>query len=649
MIAVGSSEEEEVKVCAEPAPAEPISVLNFNFSPLNSRLLPTVSPDKRDSPQLGDGIRSSEASGVFFDSLDTDGDGAIEPDEVAMFLQNEIGGKQFDTQIEVDEEVGTIMQRLDQNHNNGLEMSDMLEYWMQLETLLTAEEVSEWIVYSVQLPSSVGKIFLENGITGYDFLEIVDNGGEVLQNELGIEKASFRNKIVRQMQSRMLGIGSSPGAPQKFTFKLESCKAITLSWDRSTARVFPVHSYRLQRRAINLFGSESSINEVGAPNSNNFDSSPNSDWKTVYVGSEYEFVDSGLETGHNYMYRVQAWNSVGRSGWETIDTSKALKKQRCSTKPSQPIFATDRGMPLPDIGETPWEWMSTPKRVVWGIVALFQFVYYSIKFFLAAFALLAGMMRFNRATATSSTTATTILPFPWFWEGINHLSMKGIGQEIIPKTMLGDREAIQRQEELHDRRIRSTGLRGYNSMRQNTSSEDGTNHRNKDLRSALKTEKSASTGELMNSVRFGLPKEVIIPAETSTPSKFAWMRAPAKRSGSFGATSTSSDSSSVAPSVRSRISSKSDHPYEPRRLQTSSIDDCSKCSECLKRFRVGKRYKHHCSRCMATFCHKHGRTTHSNFTSCKVPGDCLCNSCLKVLSERSERSQRSEKSRRSST
>ena len=106
---------------------------------------------------LGDGIRSAESSGVFFDSLDKDGDGAIEPEEVALFLRNEIGGKQFDTQIEVDMEVGTIMARLDLNHNDGLEMSDMLVHWNKLESLLTAEEVADWIVYSVQLPMSVGK------------------------------------------------------------------------------------------------------------------------------------------------------------------------------------------------------------------------------------------------------------------------------------------------------------------------------------------------------------------------------------------------------------------------------------------------------------------------------------------------------------
>ena len=131
-------------------------LFNFHRPRTNLHCEPTlITP--RDVPQLGDGIRSTEASGIFFDSLDKDGDGAIEPEEMAAFLQNEIGGKQFDTQVEVDEEVGTIMERLDQNHNNGLEMSDMLNYWKQLETLLSPEEVSEWIVYSVQLPRSIGK------------------------------------------------------------------------------------------------------------------------------------------------------------------------------------------------------------------------------------------------------------------------------------------------------------------------------------------------------------------------------------------------------------------------------------------------------------------------------------------------------------
>ena len=670
---------EERKECKAPRVAVN---LNFLKAPNSwpSNLPAAISPRDLDNPQLGDGIRSSEASGVFFDSLDRDGDGAIEPEEVAAFLQNEIGGKQFDTKIEIDEEVDTIMERLDQNHNNGLEMSDMLDYWIQLESLLTAEEVAEWIVYSVQLPSSVGKIFLENGITGYDFLEIVDNGGEVLQNELGIDKASFRNKIVRQMQARMLGIGSSPGNPQKFTYKLESCKAATLSWERSTARVFPVHSYRIQRRSINLFGGNGSSaeNEVGISTNSNvvaFDSS-NNDWKTIYVGADNEFVDSGLETGHNYMYRIQAWNSAGRSGWETIDLTKSLKKQKCSTKPSPKlVFSSDRGgihVPLSE-NET-WEWMSTPKRICWAIIAFVQFLYHSVRFFFALVAILAGIMRYKRATATSSSSATVVLPFPRFWRGLNKLSVKLTGQEAIPKTMLGDREALARQATLHDQQINATGLRGYDRLRKTTrdqsqgsrdkSQESDQTKKKKtkedpfdfgsDRRSALKKVKSHSTGDLTAStVTFGnLPREVVVPQGGGTPNKFAWMRpgAATKRAiggtTSFGGISETSEASSMSPSgddTRSRASAKSaksTFPEHPRRA--TYVDDGTRCSECEKKFKIGKRYKHHCARCMATFCHKHGRTTHNNFTSCKVPGDCICNTCLKVVSSRStEASDRS--------
>jgi len=634
LIVVASSENDEPEEeCTAPR------VVKFNFKNLLS-LSPPFSP--RDTPQLGDGIRSTEASGVFFDSLDSDGDGAIEPEEVAMFLQNEIGGKQFDTQIEVEREVGTIMESLDQNQNNELEMSDMLDYWMKLESLLTAEEVSEWIVYSVQLPSSVGKIFLENGITGYDFLEIVDNGGGVLKNELGIDKASFRKKIVWQMQARMLGIGSSPGTPQYFNYRLESCKAITLSWDRSTARVFPVHSYRIQRRAINLFGNESS-NVVSVTSSNNFDSYPtsNSDWKTIYVGSENEFVDSGLETGHNYLYRIQAWNSVGRSGWETIDLSRDLRKQRCSTKPSQFKVAGEGGVPLPVEVGMQGEWISTPKQFMWGIVAFVQFIYHSVRLFLAFLALLAGLMRFRRATATSSASTHTILPFPWIWNALNYGSMKVFGKEPIPRTLLGDKEAMKRQEQMHDEQIAAKGLRGYDQLRKKTVTIEEEkdwagpyhNGRRSDL---LKKEKSHSTGDLFSAASsFGPPREVFIPGE-GTPNKFAWMR---KRNvtGSFGQNnSEQSDASSAGITLKSgsNVSRSDQYSVGTLKRRFRKVDDSSKCSECQKSFKIGKRYKHHCSRCMATFCHKHGRTTHNNFTSCRVPGDCMCNSCLRVLASR---------------
>ena len=95
------------------------------------------------------------------------------------------------------------------------------------------------------------------------------------------------------MQARMLGIGSPPENPQKFSFKLESCKAVTLTWERSSGTIFPVHSYRIQRRGVNLFGVENTnINDFTTMNSDALNVSPilnsYSEWKTVYVGGDDE-------------------------------------------------------------------------------------------------------------------------------------------------------------------------------------------------------------------------------------------------------------------------------------------------------------------------------------------------------------------------
>jgi len=106
-----------------------------------------------------------------------------------------------------------------------------------------------------------------------------------------------------------------------------------------------------------------------------FSASSRSDWKTVYVGGDNEFADSGLELGHNYMYRIQAWNSVGRSSWEMMDISYDLKRQRCSTRPNF-LYNTaepDRSIPPSTISINEGiEWRSMPRKLVWGLVVIVQ-------------------------------------------------------------------------------------------------------------------------------------------------------------------------------------------------------------------------------------------------------------------------------------
>ena len=151
------------------------------------------------------------------------------------------------------------MNALDVDHNNNLELEDVEGYWSRLDSLLTSREVSEWLVHAVQLPKEVGQLFLEHGITGYDFPEIVQNSGRVLSEELGLKsKSQFVNKIVSAVQARMLGIGSTPSEIENVEIALTNCRSVGLKWGKSSARIFPVHSYRIQRRAVNLFDSSSS-------------------------------------------------------------------------------------------------------------------------------------------------------------------------------------------------------------------------------------------------------------------------------------------------------------------------------------------------------------------------------------------------------
>ncbi len=639
-------EEQIIDACATP------KIFNFNFNPTVPSLQ-SVSP--RDTPQLGDGQRSMEASGLFFDSIDKDGDGQIEPEEVAIFLKNQIG--ELETQQAVDSEVVTVMARLDQNQDNGLGMADMQEYWMQFETLLTAEEVAEWIVYAVQLPPRVGEMFLEHSVTGYDFPEIVENGGKILSDDLGIDRASYRNKIVRQMKVRMLGIGGNPEIPSKFDFKLQSCNAVTLSWQRSTGRVFPIHSYRIQRRGISLFGNLQTL-ETAYGNGAYYSAAigpNNSDWTTVYVGSDLEFVDSGLETGHNYMYRIQAWNSVGKSGWEIIDLSKALKKQRCSTKPSpkvatrEQVSSTTFQRTIP--GDTVEEgWSSLPTRLVWGLIVVVQFVYHFIRGIFGVVAMGAAIMRFRRASASSSSQAALVLPFVSFWEKVNKISEKWLGKELIPKTMLGDRVSIELQEQLHDERIMATGLRGYDRLRKKSKNDDNAiANGHSATRDASKSRNRSRSSEDVSSP---LPREVVVRRNASPlpKSTFFHRRAQRTRTQSFDTKrsnnlSTDSEVESSERNVGSSVTVKSGGrktSRTPPKLSRhyTDVEDDTRCIECHKKFQFPKRYKHHCSRCMSTFCHKHGRTTHPNITSCKVPGTCLCNPCLKVLKEKRSLSQR---------
>jgi len=744
--------------------------------------------------KIGDMHRSDSSTTRFFRSIDSDGDGILEKPEMESFVRDTIGGSAFDTSAEVQAGVDQVLEQLDRDKDDGLDRDDVLAHWMQLESLLTAEEVSEWVVHAVQLPNEVGGVFLDHLVTGYDFPELVDHGGEAIESELGITKASYRKKIMRHINARMLGIGTVPTAPSNFRHTLESCSTVSLSWSKSTAKGFPVHSYRVQRRAVPLHASSSApsspgnaaaatsptttiaspsrvgVNErvagqalicdaaidashsyfptCGNDNEVSFaeeyavvcaesdatttvrvtptvtivDSKPvtpvvpaptstHSSWVTIYRGADNEFVDSTLEDGHTYVYRVQAWNSVGKSDWTSLDIARSLKKQGCTTRPvgagSKPydgVLPGARGYGRDE--SSGWTILRT-------IYFIFDFISTFVRAIFALAAVGAAIMRFKRANALSSTSADVEVVFPWLWNGINKVSTKLFGIDIIPKAILGDKKSKMVSESAYDKEIKSVGLAGYRARPSNSSPGDDRRISNKhdrpNRRAMFAQRRSVSASQIKSSLDKIREDELLgNDGDSGRPNGILGRRGSNERpsagdiysrgaangsNGSVGNTSSSkkpktllkktffgrsksagqgsNDGSAstgssggagedprltmrsmpadISTSRRSLMTEMSTIDEDDGTVRTNSSsardllhDDYNRCNCCHKRYKFPHRFRHHCARCLSTFCHKHGKTTHSNLISCKVPSDCICDVCLEAdgYSSRSRTSSR---------
>ena len=106
---------------------------------------------------IGDEHRSETSSNQFFNFIDTDRDGKLEQTELSKFLKDHIGGMTLDTDVEAQMEAEAILDRLDHNKDDKLDSKDVFRYWKSLESLLTVDEVAEWVVHSVQLPLEIGE------------------------------------------------------------------------------------------------------------------------------------------------------------------------------------------------------------------------------------------------------------------------------------------------------------------------------------------------------------------------------------------------------------------------------------------------------------------------------------------------------------
>lgn len=568
---------------------------------------------------------------------------------------------------------------------------------------------------------------------------------------------------MRAVNGRMFGIGEVPSKPGDIFARVESCSTIALRWTKAQTNSLPVHKYRVARRKIG--GSNSNVetrrNHSKIPMGNSevfndsndildldgdvgdgtvvkatsindhkegFGSCPltfdgdsliskSSEWTTVYDGSETECVDSGLERGKAYMYRIQAWNLVGKSEWAVLDPTESWVEHGCNEEPLHvPVPEIDDASPIvtkvtrqipeetilrvENITEKKPEHNSIFIRCLQLIAAWGGYI---VNGALTLGALSTTFMRVRRATVTS--TAARIEPFfPWAFRHINKFLEKTTGIEFIPqKFTMGRHEALS----LHDNVVKSVGLNGYMlsppeihlSERINTDRTQSTrellrsqseqcldsNKTQKDTTALIKGKskkeqragpfsrkrsqksplssmreisKTIHTSEIPIESRTDLIShgsedenkriqitEQPISSISKAPSNVRRFGRTSKINALVDSTDSNRRDTAKSGHVNTRTFGTTMHLKQPHSISFDSIgnqnrgkmnsqypeiEDHNRCNSCHKKYKFPKRCRHHCARCGATFCHKHGNPTHNNFVSCKVPGDCVCNVCLGV-------------------
>lgn len=273
---------------------------------------------------LGDLVADKGARMELFADVDNDGDGDVSVEEVIRYV-NETGGVDnifLDETSEINEAARSVMIRVDHpSDKEVLSADDLSAYWRSVSYLLSVDEVRDWAAHSQLLPENIVSKFVQLGITGYDFPELVAKEGILIETELGVKIVSVKARIMRGIRMKLMGMGAPPAAPTDGSATPKSCSRSRIAWDDAlndhmhpfdasgssdtdddrSSPVFPstplVHRYVVQRSVT--IEPDSLLTE----------------WRTVYAGPDKSFVDNYEMTSTDIprQYRVAAWNIFDRS------------------------------------------------------------------------------------------------------------------------------------------------------------------------------------------------------------------------------------------------------------------------------------------------------------------------------------------------
>jgi len=562
---------------------------------------------------IGDEHRSTTSSANFFSSIDRDGDGTLGRPELSHFLKFEIGGDELDTNEEVQPVVESILSILDLNAEYGLDEGDMNVYWKKnLDGLLGLDDVAEWLEHAVQVPfDEVGRKFCEHHVTGYDFPELVESGGQRLENEIGISNPMIRKKIVKHFKLRMLGVEST--LPKVvFDPHVVSCNRVTLAWKAvESSSPFPVHKYRMQRMAVPLMGGSGTsvsrrsgegdvVSRGGACDKGKNDSiGLVGNWETVYKGSEPKYVDVRMSANYEYTYRIEAWNAVGRSPWTSVDVSTKRKLWESYKCPKDPTNKHSNEL----VDGSPSSNKSPP---AWG-----QMVLFLIGGFCSVAAWVVPMM--IRLNSSYKDGAQCPPGFSCLRAFLNSVSQKFFKTDIMPDKFSNkkiDRDMPDGHAKARQRNESPTPDTSFYENSDTDSTVDST------LKSETEMRKRKWYKPDFLRKKNRMQNRSLSPSIISASDPYILRRKNKMQNRSLLPRATKSDSSVLR---KRRIT----HTRPMSDLTTATTISGNFCAICTKK---GKVY-HLCSKCGVQFCRSCGMCTHPKWTPCHVLSKCICKQC----------------------
>jgi hypothetical protein len=310
------------------------------------RLDPAEKPERR-VEALGDLSISPGSEADLFEMLDLDGDGLIDVEEMNELVQGtrdgpgQREGESYARSENVHMSVQRSITELDRNHDGSIDKVELSLYMHQLAPLVSTEETVMWVQHALQLPHAVVGRFRDQGLTGHDFPELLQNGGELLESELEVSPA-VKTRVMDALKTKLTGSGFHPLSPESVEAAAPrvpvGCGMLAVKWEiprDARGGVLPSHRAVLQRHAsVGLQHVGGGGGGGGGGHSANMGYA--SAWVTVYAGGETSFMDSGLglglTSGSRVDYRLSAWNAVGRSDFVYFH-GKTLGQVRVLIKP----------------------------------------------------------------------------------------------------------------------------------------------------------------------------------------------------------------------------------------------------------------------------------------------------------------------------